>query len=240
MKTFSHLWQYLAEFFLEWEMFETDVVEKIKTRISCSVTFFSKIVPFTSNFEKSGAREAKKKKRRYNMAHARRMLDKQGYMRASTFPYPCTHTHARAHAHTEICSTYSFSTATAVLWTRVSVTLHVHCLSCLFWLNKFTPVCCAHRHIRLQVYGSFSVLATRTILNRGLWLLRSPNLNHCNHYLRGSTAIDLALNTIWTREAMCYNVTLRRVHVTIVAVEKQLSIKYYECVSVFLPWLAGM
>jgi hypothetical protein len=30
MKTFSHLWQYLAEFFLEWEMFQIKAVEKIK------------------------------------------------------------------------------------------------------------------------------------------------------------------------------------------------------------------
>jgi hypothetical protein len=30
MKTFVHLWQYLAEFFLEWEVFQTNVVEKIK------------------------------------------------------------------------------------------------------------------------------------------------------------------------------------------------------------------
>ena len=36
----------LAHFFLEWEMFQTEVVEKIKTHILCSVTFFSKIVPF--------------------------------------------------------------------------------------------------------------------------------------------------------------------------------------------------
>ena len=33
MKTFPHLWQYLAKFFLEWEMFHTEVVEKIKTHI---------------------------------------------------------------------------------------------------------------------------------------------------------------------------------------------------------------
>jgi hypothetical protein len=39
MKTFSHLWQYLSEFFLEWEMFQMKVVEKIKIRILCSVTF---------------------------------------------------------------------------------------------------------------------------------------------------------------------------------------------------------
>ena len=34
MKTLSRLWQYLAEFLLEWEMFQKKkVVEKIKTHI---------------------------------------------------------------------------------------------------------------------------------------------------------------------------------------------------------------
>ena len=36
-----HLWQYLAQFFLEWEMLQTKVVQKIKTHILCSITFFS-------------------------------------------------------------------------------------------------------------------------------------------------------------------------------------------------------
>jgi hypothetical protein len=48
MKTYVHLWQYLAEFFLEWEMFQTKFVEKIKTHILHSITFSPKIVPFMS------------------------------------------------------------------------------------------------------------------------------------------------------------------------------------------------
>ena len=39
METFSHLWQFLTEFFLEWEIFQSKVVEKIKTHILCSTTF---------------------------------------------------------------------------------------------------------------------------------------------------------------------------------------------------------
>ena len=47
MKTHRHLWQYLAHFFLEWEMFQTKGVEKIKTHIFCSIIFyFAKIVSF--------------------------------------------------------------------------------------------------------------------------------------------------------------------------------------------------
>ena len=42
MKTGIHFWSCLAQFFLEWEMFQTDVVEKIKTHIFCSLTFFRK------------------------------------------------------------------------------------------------------------------------------------------------------------------------------------------------------
>ena len=33
MKSFSHLWQYLTEFFLEWEMSQMKVVDKVKTHI---------------------------------------------------------------------------------------------------------------------------------------------------------------------------------------------------------------
>ena len=31
MKSCIYLWQYLAEFFFEWEIFQTKIVEKIKT-----------------------------------------------------------------------------------------------------------------------------------------------------------------------------------------------------------------
>ena len=58
MKTFSHLWRYLAKLFLEWEMFQIKVVEKIVTYYTFS-DFFTKIVPSWGNVEKcDGAREA--------------------------------------------------------------------------------------------------------------------------------------------------------------------------------------
>ena len=41
MKRFLHLWQYLAELFLEWEMFETNVVDKIKTHMLYGQYIFS-------------------------------------------------------------------------------------------------------------------------------------------------------------------------------------------------------
>jgi hypothetical protein len=51
MKTDIHFWPYLAEFFLEWEMFQTKIVEEIKTRFLCSVTFFRKSRRLWDNVE---------------------------------------------------------------------------------------------------------------------------------------------------------------------------------------------
>ena len=50
MNIFGHI---SLSSFLEWEMFQRKAVEKIKTRILCSVNFFSpKIVPLWDNVEK--------------------------------------------------------------------------------------------------------------------------------------------------------------------------------------------
>ena len=46
MKPCVHLWQYLAQFFSEWEMFHINVAEKFKTHNTCSVTFLPKIILF--------------------------------------------------------------------------------------------------------------------------------------------------------------------------------------------------
>jgi hypothetical protein len=39
-------WSYLAHYFLEWEIFQIESAEKIETYVLCSVTLFSKKVPF--------------------------------------------------------------------------------------------------------------------------------------------------------------------------------------------------
>jgi len=55
MKTDIHFWSYLALFFLEWEMFRKNVVEKIKTDILCSITsffYFRKSCRLWDNVEK--------------------------------------------------------------------------------------------------------------------------------------------------------------------------------------------
>ena len=51
-KTNIHLLSYLTKFYLEWKMFQTKVVEKIKTHILCSVTFFRKTYRLWDNVEK--------------------------------------------------------------------------------------------------------------------------------------------------------------------------------------------
>jgi hypothetical protein len=43
MKTNIHFLSYLAKFFLEWDMFQTNVVEKITTRILYWAIFFFEI-----------------------------------------------------------------------------------------------------------------------------------------------------------------------------------------------------
>jgi len=75
MKTNIQFWSYLAQFFPEWEMFQTKVVEKLKTSILCSVTFFSKIVPFMNNMNKYRAGQATHN----DMAHAYNVLGTYGY-----------------------------------------------------------------------------------------------------------------------------------------------------------------
>ena len=54
MKTYAPLWQYLADFFLEWEMFQTKVVEKKHTLCSMTSFFFRKSCRLWDTVEKYG------------------------------------------------------------------------------------------------------------------------------------------------------------------------------------------
>jgi hypothetical protein len=51
MKTHTHLW-YLDEFFLEWEIFQTKVVEKMKKHFMFNNFFFWKLCLVWYNVEK--------------------------------------------------------------------------------------------------------------------------------------------------------------------------------------------
>jgi len=72
MQTNIHFWSHLAQFFLEWEMFQAKVEKNIKTHCFPPVTFF---------FDNRAVYEIKWKniiqrgKPQINMAHVRCMLD---------------------------------------------------------------------------------------------------------------------------------------------------------------------
>jgi hypothetical protein len=53
-KTYAHSSQYLAELFLELEMLQIKVIQKIKTHVLCSITFFGKLCRLWENLEKYG------------------------------------------------------------------------------------------------------------------------------------------------------------------------------------------
>jgi hypothetical protein len=109
MKTFSHLWQYLAEFFLKWEMFQIKVIEKVKTRILCSVASFRKSHSLWDNFEIFvGDREFLDEWRlvAYGINKNTRLQAHTCCFRSPTHPHARTHryehalTRARALTHT--------------------------------------------------------------------------------------------------------------------------------------------
>jgi len=100
----------LAHFFLEWEMSEKIVVEKIKTHILCLIALFRKSRRLRDNVEKFCTAVHVTDD---NMAHAHCMPDTQD------------------HENTlRIYNTYCSPTATMVARTRPNVTLYVYCMSC--------------------------------------------------------------------------------------------------------------
>ena len=94
MKTIRQFWSHLAQFFSEWKMFQTKIVEKLETHICVQFFFFRKSGRLWDNVEKySTVGQATDD----NIAQAHSMLDTKGYK------------------HTlRICNTYYFSTATVV------------------------------------------------------------------------------------------------------------------------------
>ena len=120
---------------------------KIKTHFVYG-NFFPKIAPLWDNVEKcGGARGATNDVTLWRMRVA-------CWINKTTR----SHAHADAHAlghphtptHTPICNTYCFSTATVVSWTRLSVTLYVHCL-----------YCCNSLHLTVSVKSTVTVLLFR-------------------------------------------------------------------------------
>jgi hypothetical protein len=52
MSIYVRLWEQLAEFFSEWGTFQTTIVEKIKTHVLFTITFFLNRAVFLGNVEK--------------------------------------------------------------------------------------------------------------------------------------------------------------------------------------------
>ena len=117
MKTNIHLWSHFAQFFLEWEMFQTKAVERIKTYLLCSVFSPPKILIFVMW---------------KNTVEPDRPQITIWRTRIACWIPKATNTHTHTH---RICNTYCFSTATVVAQMRLYVTLCAHRLSCLTTSN---------------------------------------------------------------------------------------------------------
>ena len=102
--------QCLAKFFLEWKIFQTKAVDKIKTQF-----YVHLLLPENRTVYKIMWKNMAQPERPYdNAKHALCMMDNLRL-----------HTHTHTH---KVCNTYWFSMATMVTRTRLNVTLYVHCL----------------------------------------------------------------------------------------------------------------
>ena len=91
MKTFVHLWQYVAEFFLQWEMFQTKVVAKIKTHVLSSIICSRKSCRLYDNVETYGkARQVTdnniKRRMRFACCISKATDKHSGYILLNAFP----------------------------------------------------------------------------------------------------------------------------------------------------------
>ena len=111
--------------------------EKKKTRILCPITFSRKLHRLWGNVEKhSGKKWATNDVKIWRIRVAcwiSKATCTFAHAHAHQPGYPHAHTHAYACTHRPICDTYCFSTATMVSWTRLNVTLWIHCLSCFIY-----------------------------------------------------------------------------------------------------------
>jgi hypothetical protein len=110
VKSYVNLQSYLSHF-LWWEIFQTRVVEKIRTHISCSI-------PSSRNCSV------------YEIMWKNTSEPDRPQITIRRMRITCAITQAYMHT-LRLCNTYRFSTATVVTQTRL-ITLYINCLSCLF------------------------------------------------------------------------------------------------------------
>ena len=117
-KTTMYFWQYLVQYFFEWETFQGNFQRKSKHIFSYSVTLLRKSHRLWDNVEKYWTAEQVSND---NMAHAYCMLCN----------YVCKHT-------LKICNAYCFSNVTMVVLTRHNVKLHYIACLVILYTSSFT------------------------------------------------------------------------------------------------------
>ena len=116
MKTNTHFWSYLDQFFLEKEIFRKNAMEKNKTKHSCSKTILFRKTCRYGIMWKNVVEPCRLQKTMCSMRIS--MLDSLSYK------------------HTLImCNIFRSSTAMFV-WTRHNVTLDIRCLPCCIFLTR--------------------------------------------------------------------------------------------------------
>jgi hypothetical protein len=110
MKAYVNLWYYLAKLLLEWEIFQAQVVQKIKTHILCTVILKKNRALYEIMWKKYGI--------------ARQATDDNiiRRMRIPSWITMATHTHTHTHTHTQNLKYLLLFTATVVTRTPLSVT----------------------------------------------------------------------------------------------------------------------
>ena len=142
MQTDVHLWSSLFQFFLEWEMFQANVMEKLKTHILCSNIFFENRAVYEIMWKNTVEPD------RPQMAIWR--------MRIACWIPKATNT-------LSICNTYCSSPATMVAPSRLNVTLYERCLvHCTNHCQKHTLVWAHLLTVRLCKFHSYVVLTARS------------------------------------------------------------------------------
>jgi len=172
MRIFVRLWQYLAQFFLQWEMYQTKAAEKNNTHTLCSVTFSRKTCDLLDNVVKYGtAGQATND----NIIHRMRfafLINKA------------------ANIHSECVILIAFPQQQFFTRTGLSVTLYVHWLPCLipFHLN-FT----SNRSYLSEVNHNWLHLAIHTADSLALRVLMS--------YIYGAPILDVSRSHTTTQHS---------------------------------------
>jgi hypothetical protein len=97
---------YLAQFFLEWEVFQTKILEKLKTHISYTITIF---------------------RRHADYEMWKNILELERWQLGACALH---NGFLRLKRMLVMCNTYWFSSVTMVTRTQLNFTLYAHCLSC--------------------------------------------------------------------------------------------------------------